>query len=70
MERLQITLSEEATRRYLELVSKRSEAEVAEDIEPSFPSFKIDMDMLGDQVWLDIGGEWVDVGEASSSFIG
>lgn len=69
MRRLQITLTEEATRRYLELISPRTEAEVNEDMEPSFPCFRIDTDMLGDQVYLEIGNEWVDVGEAESQFV-
>jgi hypothetical protein len=70
MRRLQITLTEEATRRYLELISPRTKAEVNEDMEPSSPCFRIDMDMLGDQVYLEIGNEWVDVGEAESQFVG
>ena len=69
MQRLQITLTEEATRRYLELISPIAEAEANEDIEPSFPCFRIDMDMLGDQVYLEVGNQWVDVGEAESQFI-
>lgn len=69
MQRLQITLSAQATQRYLELVSKRAEADVNEAIEPSFPCFRIDMEMLGDQVYLEIGNEWVDVGEAESELI-
>lgn len=68
-EQLQITLTKAATKRYLELMSQQVEAEGNEDIEPTFPSLQIEMSMFGDTVLLQVGKDWIEVGEAKSDII-
>ncbi|WP_417689348.1 hypothetical protein [Pseudidiomarina sp.] len=64
-QRLQITLSEEATARYLELASAKTEAEVDADVEPSGASIQVDIWHLMNEVMMEQGsGNWVSIGEA------
>lgn len=70
-QRLQITLSEEATAKYLEIASGRAEAEVNADCEPSGASIQADIGHIFSMVMVEHGSNnWVDVGEADVDLIG
>jgi hypothetical protein len=70
-QRLQITLSEEATAKYLEIASGRAEAEVNADCEPSGASIRVDISHIFSMVMVEYGSNnWVDVGEADVDLIG
>ena len=70
-QRLQITLSEEATAKYLEIASGRAEAEVNADCEPSGASIQVDIGHIFSMVMVEHGSNnWVDVGEADVDLIG
>lgn len=54
-QRLQITLSEEATAKYLEIASGRAEAEVNADCEPSGASIRVDISHIFSMVMVEYG---------------
>ena len=64
--RLQITLSVEATARYLEIASGRTTAEINADCEPSGTCIKVDIDpIFSSDVMVERGNNnWIDVGSA------
>ena len=70
-QRLQITLSEGATAKYLAIASGKTEAEVNADCEPSGSSVKVDIGHIFSLVMVEHGSNnWVDVGEADVDLIG
>lgn len=70
-QRLRITLSEEATARYLAIASGKTEAEVNADCEPSGASIRVDISHIFSMVMVEHGSNnWVDVGEADVDLIG
>ncbi|WP_113907615.1 hypothetical protein [Aliidiomarina celeris] len=68
-QRLHIVLSEQATQRYLELASAKTEGEINEDCEPSGASIQIDIWHLENGVSMQRGNDWIDIGEASVDLI-
>lgn len=68
-ERLKIVLSEEATKRYLEMASAKTEAEVNADCEPSGSSIRVDISHLDCPVMVKKGNEWIDVGEGDVDLV-
>lgn len=70
-QRLQITLSEEATAKYLAIASGKTEAEIDADCEPSGASVRVDIHHVFSMVMVEHGSNnWVDVGEADVDLIG
>lgn len=69
-QRLQITLSEGATTKYLAIASGKTEAEVNADCEPSGSSVKVDIGHIYSTAMVEQGGnDWVDVGEVDVELI-
>ena len=66
---LQIKLTSEAIQKYLELCGKQMEAEVNELIEPTFPTLKIEMSMFENEVFMEVGNEWVELGDSAIEII-
>jgi hypothetical protein len=65
--RMTITLSEEATRRFLSLAAAKTEAEIEEDCVPSGVCLKIEISPpFGNTVYF--GGRMEEIGEADVSF--
>ena len=70
-QQLQITLSEDATKKYLEIAAAKTEAEVNADCEPSGPLLQIDISPFWDQVFVEQGSNnFVNVGDAHVELIG
>ncbi|RUO20912.1 hypothetical protein CWE08_07365 [Aliidiomarina iranensis] len=68
-QRLHIVLSEETTKRYLKLAREKTEGEINEDCEPSGASIQIDIWHLENAVSIEVGSDWIDIGEASVDLI-
>lgn len=66
---LQIKLTPEATQKYLELCGKQMEAEVNEFVEPTFPYLKIEMGMFENEVFMEVGNKWVELGDSAVEII-
>jgi len=63
--RLQITLSAEATKRYLEVCSARTKSELEGDCEPSGTTILLDVGHIHTSVMVERGhNRWIDIGEA------
>lgn len=69
MSRLQLTFNEDTTKNYMKIMHEVGEAEAADDMEQSFPSFRIDMCIFGHLVYLERGNNWIEVGECESKLI-
>ncbi|WP_194756646.1 hypothetical protein [Aliidiomarina indica] len=69
-QRLKIVLSEEATKRYLELARATTEAEINADCEPSGASIQVEIWHLENAVWMQNGDRLVDIGVADVELIG
>ena len=68
-QRLHIILSEQATQRYLELARAKTEGEINEDCEPSGASIQIDIWHLENAVSMEVGSDWIDIGEADVDLV-
>lgn len=69
-QRLQITLSEEATKQYLKLASERTEAEVSQDCEPSGARISVDIWMLMNSVSFEFDNNTrIDIGECEVELV-
>ena len=66
---LQIMLTPEATKKYLELCEKQMKAETEEFIEPTFPYLKIEMSMFENEVFIDVGQSWLELGDSTVEVI-
>jgi hypothetical protein len=66
---LQIKLTPEATQKYLKLCGEQMEAEVNEFVEPTFPLIKIEMSMFENEVFMEVGNEWVELGDSAVEII-
>lgn len=66
---LQIKLTPEATKKYLELCGKQMEGEVNELVEPTFPTLKIEMSMFENEVFMELGNNWVELGDSAVDII-
>lgn len=65
---LQIKLTPEATQKYLKLC-EQMDAEVNEFVEPAFPIIKIEMSMFENEVFMEVGNEWVELGDSAIEII-
>lgn len=69
-QRLQITLSAEATARYLSIAGARTSAEVNADCEPSGTSVTVDIGAFYSSVMVEQSPTiWVDLGEADVDLV-
>lgn len=62
-EQLIITFSEEATEKYLKLCRASTEAHANADVEPSFPSLRIDLDMIDSIGYLIASDKDIELGD-------
>lgn len=67
--RLVITLSEEATERWLELASARTKAEVDEDCEPSGSSLLVDIGPYYSSCSYHGSGDYIELGEVDVGLV-
>jgi hypothetical protein len=65
-EQLIITFSEEATEKYLKLCRASTEAHVNADVQPSFPSLRIDLDMIDSIGYLIASDKDIELGDVIS----
>jgi hypothetical protein len=70
-QKLQITFSEEATRKYLERAGRKTHAEVDEDCEPSgcTVSVEIGSSIFGSSAYAAESGEFLEFGEVEVDLV-
>lgn len=66
---LVIAFSEEATEKYLALCRASTEAHLEADMEPAFPSLRVDLDIIDSLGYLTWGGEDIELGEVVANVV-